>query len=146
VALVIDELRELAHGVHPHVLTDAGLAAAIREIAARSAVPVTLAELPSRRLDGVAEATAYYLVAEALTNAQKHAHATSLRVHAGITRGTLLLEIVDDGVGGATDPANGGLSGLRDRVEALGGTFTIVSPDGHGTRITATIPATPAAP
>ena len=103
--LAIDELRELAHGIHPQVLTDAGLASAIRQLAARSTVPITLGELPSTRLDDIAEATAYYLVAEALTNAQKHAHATSLRVHATTTARTLRLEIVDDGVGGATEPA-----------------------------------------
>jgi len=141
VILAIEELRELAHGIHPQVLTDAGLASAIGQLAARSTVPVIVGELPSTRLDDVAEATAYYLVAEALTNAQKHAHATSLHVHATITGRTLRLEIADDGVGGATEPAQGGLVGLRDRVEALGGTFTLESPDGHGTRITATIPA-----
>jgi signal transduction histidine kinase len=146
VILAIDELRELARGIHPQVLTDAGLAAAIRQLAARSTVPITLGQLPSTRLDDIAETTAYYLVAEALTNAQKHAHATCLQVHATITRGTLRLDIVDDGVGGATELANGGLTGLRDRVEAHGGTFTLNSPDGRGTRITATIPATPAAP
>ena len=105
VVLAIEELRELAHGIHPQVLTDAGLASAIGQLAARSTVPVILGELPSTRLDDIAEATAYYLVAEALTNAQKHAHATSLHVHATITGRTLRLEIVDDGVGGATEPA-----------------------------------------
>jgi signal transduction histidine kinase len=144
VVLAIDELRELAHGIHPAALTDGGLAFAIRGIAARSTLPVTLLELPSTRLDDTAEATAYYLFAEAVTNAQKHAHASSIRVRAITSSRTLDLEIVDDGIGGATERAGGGLTGLRDRVEALGGTFNIDSPSRHGTRIAAAIPATPA--
>jgi signal transduction histidine kinase len=141
VLLAIDELRELAHGIHPQLLVDTGLASAITEIAARSTVSVTLVGLRSTRFDDTAEATAYYLVAEALTNAQKHANATSMRVHATTTPRALRLELVDNGIGGATERADGGLTGLRDRVEALGGTFNIDSPDGHGTRITAAIPA-----
>jgi signal transduction histidine kinase len=146
VILAIDELRELAHGIHPAALTTYGLASAISGIAARSALPITLVELPSTRVDEAAEATAYYLFAEILANAQKHAHASSIRERATTTPGTLHLEIADDGIGGATERAGGGLTGLRDRVEALGGTFTIDSPRGHGTRIAAAIPATPAAP
>jgi signal transduction histidine kinase len=146
VILAIDELRELARGIHPAALTTYGLASAISGIAARSALPITLSELPSTRSDDVAEATAYYLFAEALTNAQKHAQASSIRARATTTPRTLRLEIADDGIGGATERAGGGLTGLRDRVEALGGTFTIDSPRGHGTRIAAAIPATPAAP
>jgi signal transduction histidine kinase len=118
---------------------------AIREIAARSTIPITV-ELPATRFDQTAEATAYYIVAEALTNAHKHAHATSMHVHATTTARTLRLEIVDDGVGGAAELTGGGLSGLRDRVEALGGTFTIDSPNDHGTRIAAAIPLTTPAP
>jgi signal transduction histidine kinase len=143
VVLAIDELRELAHGVHPAALTDGGLASAIRGIAARSTLQVTLLELPSTRFDDTAEAAAYYVFAEALTNAQKHSHASSIRARATTTTRTLDLEIADDGIGGATERA--GLTGLRDRVEALGGTFNIDSPSGHGTRIVAAIPATPAA-
>jgi signal transduction histidine kinase len=145
VALAIDELRELAHGIHPQALTDGGLAWAIRGVAARSAVPITLLEMPSTRFDDTAEATAYYVFVEALNNAQKYARASSLRARATTTTGTLDLEIADDGIGGATERAGGGLTGLRDRVEALGGTFDIDSPSGHGTRIAAAIPATPAA-
>jgi signal transduction histidine kinase len=145
VVLAIAELRELTHGIHPAVLTDGGLAAAITGVAARSSVPVTLVDLPSTRFDDAAETTAYYLFAEALTNAQKHAHASSIRVRATTTPRTLRLEIVDDGVGGAIERPGGGLTGLRDRVEALGGKFTIESPSGHGTRIAAAIPALPAA-
>ena len=140
VILAIDELRELAHGIHPAVLTQSGLATAITKVAARSTVPITV-ELPSVRFDDTSEATAYYLFVEALTNAQKHAHASSMHVRAMTTPGTLHLELVDDGVGGAAENAGSGLKGLRDRVEAVGGTFEIDSPNGHGTRITAAIPA-----
>jgi signal transduction histidine kinase len=145
VILAIDELRDLAHGIHPVALTNDGLASAIRGVAVRSALPITLLELPSTRFDDTAEATAYYVFAEVLANAQKYAHAASIRARATSTTRTLDLEIADDGVGGATERAGGGLTGLRDRVEALGGTFNIDSPSGHGTRIAAAIPATPAA-
>ena len=143
--LAIDELRELAHGIHPAALTNFGFASAVQGLARRSTVPITLEELPATRLDDAAEATAYYLVAEALTNAQKHAHASSIRIRATATTRTLHLEIVDDGAGGATERAGGGLTGLRDRVEALGGNLTVDSPSGHGTRITAAIPLAPPA-
>jgi signal transduction histidine kinase len=83
------------------------------------------------------------VVAEALTNAQKHAQASSVRVRAGATRRTLSVEIADDGIGGATTPASGGLTGLRDRVEAVGGTLDVDSDSGHGTRIAALIPRHP---
>ena len=102
-------------------------------------------ELPSTRFDDTIEATAYYLFAEALTNAQKHARAASIHIRATTTTRTLHLEIADDGIGGATERAGGGLTGLRDRVEALGGTFNIDSPRGHGTRIAAAIPLAPPA-
>ena len=144
VLLAIEELRELAHGIHPAALTDRGLAFAMRGVAVRSTLPITLVELPSARFDDTTEATAYYLFVEALTNAQKYAHASSIRARATTTSRTLELEIVDDGIGGATERAAGGLTGLRDRVEALGGAFTVDSPSGRGTRIAATIPATPA--
>ena len=146
VGLVIDELRELSHGIHPSVLSDLGLARALKGVARRSSVPITFVdELPSTRFDESVEATAYYVVAEALTNVQKHAHASSARVRATTTRDALRLEIADDGTGGATEPASGGLTGLRDRVEALGGAFDLYSPSGHGTRIAAAIPQRPAA-
>ncbi len=138
--LAIDELRELARGIHPAVLTDNGLASAMQAVATRSSVPVTLLQLPSSRSDESVEATAYYVFAEALTNAQKHADASSVHVRAIATTRTLRLEIADDGIGGATERPGGGLTGLRDRVEALGGTFTIDSPSGHGTRIAVAVP------
>jgi signal transduction histidine kinase len=137
----IDELRELAHGIHPPVLADLGLARALKSLARRSSVPITLVdELRLTRFDDIVEATAYYLFAESLTNTQKHARASSMRVRATATRNALHLEITDDGIGGATEPANGGLAGLRDRVEALGGTFEMDSPCGDGTRVAAAIP------
>ena len=143
VVLAIDELRELAHGIHPTALTDGGLASAIRAIALRSTLPITLLELPSSRFDDTVEATAYYVFAEALSNAQKHAHAASIHIRVTATTHTLDLEIADDGIGGATERAGGGLTGLRDRVEALGGRFKIDNPSGHGTRIAAAIPLAP---
>jgi signal transduction histidine kinase len=143
VVRAMDELRELAHGIHPAILTDLGLASAIRGIAVGSTVPVTVVELPSTRVDETTEATAYYVFAEALTNAQKHANASSIRVRATATPRTLHVEITDDGIGGAAQSAGSGLKGLRDRVEALGGTFDIDSADGQGTRIAAAIPVAP---
>jgi len=140
-SLAIDELRELAHGIHPPMLTNLGLAYTIRNLAARSPVEVELLELPSRRLDDTVEATAYYVVAEAITNAQKHARASSIRVRVADGAGSLLVEIVDDGAGGAAESSGLGLGGLRDRVEAIGGTFEADSPAGRGTRVTAVIPA-----
>jgi signal transduction histidine kinase len=141
VVRAIDELRELSHGIHPSVLTDLGLARALKGIARRSSVPIAFVdELPSTRFDEMVEATAYYVFAEALTNAQKHAHASAIQVRASATSHALHLEFADDGIGGATEPASGGLTGLRDRVEALGGTFEMASPSGRGTRIAAAIP------
>jgi signal transduction histidine kinase len=146
VVLAIDELRDLAHGIHPAVLTDLGLGPAIKSVAARSTVPINVVGLPAARFDETAEAAAYYVFVEALTNAQKHAHASSIRVRADTTPCTLHLEVVDDGGGGAAQNAGRGLKGLRDRIEALGGTFDIESVDGEGTRIAAAIPAAPTAP
>jgi signal transduction histidine kinase len=145
-SLAIDELRGLAHGIHPPMLTDLGLAYTIRNLAARSAVPIELLDLPSRRLDDHAEATAYYVVAEAITNAQKHAQASSIRVRVDEGRGYLHVEVADDGVGGAAEKAGVGLEGLRDRVEAIGGTFAVHSPAGLGTRVAVVIPAVAVAP
>jgi signal transduction histidine kinase len=140
VLLAIDELRELAHGIQPAVLTERGLAYAIESIAARSTVPIEVSELPQRRFDARAEATAYYVVAEAITNAQRYAHASSISVRAAVARRSLQLEIGDDGIGGAAESKGSGLQGLRDRVEAIGGTFEVDSPPGSGTRVVAAIP------
>jgi signal transduction histidine kinase len=138
--LAMDELRELTHGTHPAALTEGGLASAMRGVAERSTLQIEFVELPSSRFDNTVEATAYYVFAEALNNAQKHALASSVRVIATTTTRTLHLEIADDGIGGASERADGGLAGLRDRVEALGGTFDLDSRRGHGTRIVAVMP------
>jgi signal transduction histidine kinase len=136
----LDELRELARGIHPAVLTEQGLGPAVRSLAERSAVPVTIASLPGRRLPAPAEAATYFLVSEALANVAKYAHASSVRVSVADTDGGVLIDVDDDGVGGA-DPARGsGLRGLTDRVHALDGELTLDSPPGHGTHLHAAIP------
>jgi signal transduction histidine kinase len=143
VMVAIDELRQIAHGINP-VALNLGLAAAIKDLAARSSVPLAVLELPSARVDATAEATAYYVLAEAATNAQRYAHASLISVRATCASQTLRIAIVDDGVGGAQETPGCGLEGLRNRVEALGGTFDLESRVGHGTRVTAAIPATAA--
>jgi signal transduction histidine kinase len=145
VMLAIEELRQIAHGIHP-VALNLGLAAAIKSLAARSSVPVAVLELPSTRLDDTAEATAYYVLAEAATNAQRYAHASLIRVRATWAPHLLRIEVVDDGVGGAHETTGGGLEGLRNRVEALGGTFVVQGRAGHGTRVAVAIPAAAAVP
>jgi signal transduction histidine kinase len=137
----IDELRAIAHGIHPAVLSDLGLAHAIRSVASRSPVAITVLDLPSARFDRTTEATAYYVIAEAVTNAQKYAHASSIFVRAVATPPNLQVEVVDDGVGGAREYVGSGLQGLRDRVEAVGGTLLVDSAAGCGTRVAAAIPA-----
>ncbi|HTJ35785.1 MAG TPA: sensor histidine kinase [Dactylosporangium sp.] len=136
----VDDVREVSRGVHPAVLTEGGLRPALRTLARRSAVPVELDVHVDGRQPEPVEVATYYVVAEALTNAVKYAHAT--RVHVGVqVRGTYLrLSVRDDGVGGA-DPKRGtGLIGLTDRVEALGGTLTVDSPPGQGTHLQADFP------
>jgi signal transduction histidine kinase len=141
--LAYDELREFAHGIHPGILTNLGLGPAVKSIAARSVVPVELGDLPTRRFDETVEAIAYYVVAEATTNAQKYANASVLRIRVGEVEHGLQVEVVDDGVGGATERAGSGLGGLRDRVEAIGGVFGVVSRPSSGTRVFAWIPIHP---
>jgi signal transduction histidine kinase len=138
--LVLAELRDLVRGIHPAVLTDRGLDAAISAIAGRSPIPVGVdVSLKDRQPDEV-ESTAYFVVVEALTNVAKHSGATSANVSIKRERGWLKLEISDNGRGGA-DPDNGsGLHGLRDRILALDGSFSITSPPGHGTTIRVAIP------
>jgi signal transduction histidine kinase len=135
----LQELRELASGLHPSVLTERGLAAALEALAVRSPLCVDLARLPERKLPEPVEAAAYYVVAEAMANAQKHAGASRVCVNAADEEGMLLIEVVDDGAGGA-DPEGGGLRGLVDRVEALDGTLEVDSPAGGGTRVRARFP------
>jgi PAS domain S-box-containing protein len=135
----LQELRELAAGLHPSVLAERGLAPALQAIALRAPVPVELATLPDRHLPEQIEAAAYYVVAEALANVQKHAGASHVTVKAVTDDDALLVEVVDDGAGGA-DPEGDGLRGLTDRVEALAGTLEVDSPAGHGTRVRAHFP------
>jgi signal transduction histidine kinase len=142
--LAIDELRELAHGIHPAVLVDLGLAEAIKSLALRSSIPVRLLEVPQRRLDEVAETVGYYIVAEAIANAQKYSQASFIQVRATASEESLRIEILDDGVGGAVEHPGSGLEGLRDRAEAIGGGMELVSRAGFGTRIAVTIPASSA--
>jgi PAS domain S-box-containing protein len=137
---VLGELREMSRGIHPAVLSEGGLGPALRTLTRRSAVVVDLEIREERRLPEQVEVAAYYVVSEALANAAKHSSASVVHVDVGTEDGTLRLLIRDDGVGGA-DPAQGsGLIGLRDRVEALGGTITIVSPAGGGTSLLVTLP------
>jgi signal transduction histidine kinase len=139
---VLDELREIAQGIHPMVLSEAGLRPALQALAGRSAVPVRLDVRIGGRLPEPVEVAAYYVVSEMLTNAAKHARASVARVDAEASGGTLRVSVRDDGIGGA-DPARGsGLIGLRDRVEALGGTFSVDSPDGGGTTVCCALPLT----
>ena len=143
-AEALDELRELARGLHPNVLTDRGLGPALEALVARSPIPVEV-HVPGDRFLPAIEAAAYYVAAEALANVAKYAHATfaEVRVVEDPEEGQILVEVTDDGVGGA-DPARGsGLEGLEDRIEALDGTFGVESPPGGGTRVRATIPAAP---
>ncbi len=141
----LSELRELAAGVHPSILTNRGLQAAIEALAQRNITPVSV-DVPDDRYPAHTEATAYFVVAEALTNATKHAQATQIAVSARIAGGALVVDIHDDGIGGA-DSDGSGLRGLRDRVEALAGSLTITSSPGLGTQLCATLPlADPARP
>ena len=133
------DLRELAAGIHPSILTDRGLDAALRALASRAMVPVELGPLPRERLPAAVEATAYFVAAEAITNAAKHAGCSRVQVDVRIEDRWLVLEVQDDGVGGADPSGGSGLGGLADRVSALGGRLDIESPPGAGTVITARI-------
>ena len=144
VQLAIDELRELAHGIHPAVLVDLGLAEAIKSLALRSSISVRLLELPQKRLDEAGETVGYYVVAEAIANALKYSEASFIQVRATASGERLRIEILDDGVGGAAARPGSGLEGLRDRAEAIGGNMELVSRAGFGTSIVVTIPATTA--
>ena len=139
-ALGLEELRELARGIHPAVLTDRGLAAAVEALAARATLPVELNSLPSERLPEPIEAAAYYVVSESLANVAKYAAASQAQVDLARDDGLLVVEVSDDGVGGA-DPGEGsGLRGLTDRVEALGGRLQVSSERGRGTTVRAELP------
>ncbi|MFB9836833.1 sensor histidine kinase, partial [Actinoallomurus acaciae] len=138
--LALTELRELIHGIHPQVLTQHGLAAAVQDAADRSPIPVDLTLDLTGRLPGPAEATGYFIVCEALANIARHSEADRAWIIAGHRDGTLLLEIGDDGVGGA-DPAGGsGLIGLSDRLAVIGGALTLSSPPGGPTLLKVELP------
>ena len=142
---VLDELREISRGVHPAILTEGGLGAAVKSLARRSRVPVELDVEAVGRLPQAVEVAAYYVVSEALTNAAKHAGASHVQVELGIENGRVRMAIRDDGVGGA-DPTRGtGLLGLRDRVEALGGVIEVESSRGQGTALHVRLPVEQAA-
>ena len=139
-ALGLEELRELARGIHPAILTDRGLTPALEALADRTSVPVRLHGLPSERLPEPIEAAAFYVVSESLTNVTKYAGATEARVDLARDDGLFVVEVSDDGVGGA-DPSQGsGLRGLSDRVEALGGRLRVASERGRGTTVRAELP------
>ena len=142
---VLDELREISHGIHPALLSESGLGPALEALARRSAVPVELDLNLGPRLDKHVEAAGYYIASEAITNVAKHAQASVIDVCVDARDGALTLSISDDGVGGA-DPSRGsGIIGLRDRVEALGGTILVLSPSGQGTTLHVQLPADPMA-
>jgi PAS domain S-box-containing protein len=137
----IDELRELAAGLHPPILTYRGLVVAVEDLAARAVLPVTVAGSLPQRLPEVVETNAYFFVAEALTNTVKHSRATGAEVTIGVDDATLSVEVRDDGIGGAGVNGTGsGLAGLADRVGALGGRLVLRSPRGRGTTLRAEIP------
>jgi len=135
----VGELRELAHGVYPAVLTQSGLRAALDHLAARTPGPVTTVEAPAERMLPDVEATAYFVACEALANAVKHSGASLVEITAAVDGRNLVVTILDDGNGEA-DPEGSGLRGLADRVEARGGRLWVESPAGGGTRITTEIP------
>ncbi|MBL7259658.1 ATP-binding protein [Paractinoplanes lichenicola] len=137
---VIDELRELSRGIHPAVLSDNGLRPALRALARRSPLPVEVDVRLENRLPQPVEVGAYYVVSEVLTNAVKHAGAEVVEVSAHVADGCLLLTVHDDGSGGADFAGGTGLLGLKDRIEALGGSFDVSSPAGAGTTVTCRIP------
>jgi PAS domain S-box-containing protein len=138
--LALEEIRELVRGLHPRLLVDRGLEPALAGLAERSLLPVEIVETPAERLPEPVEAAAYYVVAEALANAAKHSGASQVSVRVAAADSCTRVEVADDGKGGA-DPAGGsGLSGLVDRVAALGGTLVVHSPAGVGTTISAELP------
>ena len=133
----ITEVRELAHGVHPAILTNRGLGAASDALAARSSLPIKV-DAGDERYPPQVEAAAYFFIAEALTNIAKHAQATSGALKVKQSDDSLVIDVSDDGVGGA-DASGSGIRGLKDRIEALGGQVQLESHAGHGTQLRATI-------
>jgi signal transduction histidine kinase len=137
---VLDEVREMARGIHPAILARGGLGPALKTLARRSAVPVVLDVRTERRLPEAIEVGAYYVVSEALTNAAKHVHALSVAVYVEAVNGVLRVSVQDDGVGGADFARGSGLVGLKDRVEALGGRIAVESAPDTGTAVNVEFP------
>jgi len=135
-----EELRELARGIHPPVLTDYGLPTAVPALAARATLPIDVACTLTHRLPAAVEIAAYYVVSESLTNMARYARATRGSVELSCAEDTLLVRIADDGVGGADPEGGSGLRGLRDRIDALDGSITVISEPGHGTTVSVRIP------
>jgi signal transduction histidine kinase/thioredoxin reductase len=138
----LQELRDLSRGLHPAILAEAGLGPAVRALARRSPLPVRVQVQAGGRLPAASEATAYYVAAEAFTNAAKHAAASAVDILIERAGAVLTVQVRDDGVGGADATRGSGLTGLRDRVEAVGGTMTLDSPARAGTVLTVQLPVT----
>jgi signal transduction histidine kinase len=136
----LDEIREIARGIHPAILAQGGLVPALKTLARRSAIPVELEVSVAGRLADQVEVAAYYVVAESLTNAVKHSEAKLIRVSGDVHAGTLRIRVEDDGRGGASSERGSGLVGITDRVEALGGTLSVRSPAGAGTTVDLELP------
>jgi signal transduction histidine kinase len=136
----LQELRDLAHGIHPSLLAAHGLAAALGEVAARTPLPVHVVDELGQRLPTDIEAALYFSAAEAVTNAAKHANPSEVRVHIGRRNGSAFVQVLDDGIGGASLDQGSGLRGLCDRLATLGGTMVVASPPGSGTTILAEVP------
>jgi len=139
-ALALEELRELTHGINPPLLTERGLPAALDELCRRAGLPTRLDVGLDERLPGQIETAAYFMASEALTNAAKHSHGSEVRVTATYQSQRLIVEVADDGIGGAVSAGGSGLRGIADRIEALGGRFTVSSPPGRGTTLRAELP------
>ncbi|MBV8216924.1 MAG: sensor histidine kinase, partial [Solirubrobacterales bacterium] len=137
---VVEELREISSGIHPVVLRHGGLRAGIRALARRSPVPVEVDVPADLELPDPLEVAAYYVASEAVTNAAKHAHASSMEIRVGLNERELEMTVRDDGIGGATVGVGSGLIGLADRVQAVGGRIEITSPQGAGTTLRVTLP------
>jgi signal transduction histidine kinase len=144
--LALNELRNLARGIHPAILTNRGLAAALDDLASRATLPVEIAATPTVRLPEPVEAAAYFVVSECLANVSKHSGASSAQVSVTVADGRVTVSVTDDGVGGAELDGGSGLQGLVDRVGAVNGSLALQSPPGEGTRVVATIPIAVPAP
>jgi signal transduction histidine kinase len=140
VAAVLEELRELSQGIYPSVLAERGLEAALSELCDRAPLPATLETSVAGRLATEVESAAYFVASEALANAAKHAHAQETSIRAWLRERVLVVEVSDDGIGGASLGAGSGLRGLADRVEGVGGALVVLSQPGAGTTVRAEIP------